>query len=251
MALIAGFDLSTRILLSVLSIFISFNARYMYTAGTVASIMLRFGTSLNYRRLAIWTIWKCVFDDFVVFLSVSEFRGIAIVAALMGSLRTFVHVPTPLVIAAYLPKERYIFYFQQIKYQRFSFFNSFSDLSPATAFIYFFKDSSYFWLVHLSVGYVMWPRAMWFAFMHLHFLWDCVQCLGSLKLYGFVYIREKSNQIQNERMYSISDLFKFSKVIRNHQRKNSLEITVLTSINNNLIRASHTNHVFLISLFCL
>lgn len=53
MALIAGFDLSTRILLSVLSIFISFNARYMYTAGTVASIMLRFGTSLNYRRLAI------------------------------------------------------------------------------------------------------------------------------------------------------------------------------------------------------
>lgn len=43
---------------------------------------------------------------FLVFLTVSDFKGMATVTAVMGFLRTWIHVPLPLIFAEYLPKER-------------------------------------------------------------------------------------------------------------------------------------------------
>lgn len=43
MALTAGFDLASRIFLSILSLFITVKARFIYTFGTIAIIISRFG----------------------------------------------------------------------------------------------------------------------------------------------------------------------------------------------------------------
>lgn len=40
------------------------------------------------------------------FLCVFDFYGMAIVTAIMGFLRTWIHVPLPLVFSEYLPQER-------------------------------------------------------------------------------------------------------------------------------------------------
>lgn len=42
-----------------------------------------------------------------VFLYVSEFLSVAVVTAVMGFLRTWIHVPLPLVFGDYLSRERY------------------------------------------------------------------------------------------------------------------------------------------------
>lgn len=41
------------------------------------------------------------------FLEVFDFKGLAIVSSVMGFLKTLVFLPTPLVLAEYLSKERY------------------------------------------------------------------------------------------------------------------------------------------------
>jgi hypothetical protein len=43
---------------------------------------------------------------FKAFLCVFDFNGMAIITAIMGFLRTWVHVPLPLVFAEYLSQER-------------------------------------------------------------------------------------------------------------------------------------------------
>lgn len=42
----------------------------------------------------------------LVFLSTFSFIGVAVVTAVMGFLRTWIHVPLPLVFAEYLKPER-------------------------------------------------------------------------------------------------------------------------------------------------
>lgn len=51
-------------------------------------------------------------DDllFVVFLSMFDFMELAIASAAMGFLKTFIHLPVPLVLAEHLPKERCILF---------------------------------------------------------------------------------------------------------------------------------------------
>lgn len=54
----------------------------------------------------------------LVFLEVYDFKGLAIVSAIMGFLKTLVFLPTPLVLAEYLSKRRYI---PIIKYYHITF----------------------------------------------------------------------------------------------------------------------------------
>lgn len=51
-------------------------------------------------------------DDllFVVFLSMFDFMGLSIASAAMGFLKTFIHLPVPLVLAEHLPEERCILF---------------------------------------------------------------------------------------------------------------------------------------------
>ncbi|XP_058058226.1 monocarboxylate transporter 7 [Anopheles bellator] len=80
----AGADLISRIFLAISSTFLNIKARYVYLAGALFTIVARFG-------------FLCVFD----------FYGMAIVTAIMGFLRTWIHVPLPLVFSEYLPQERF------------------------------------------------------------------------------------------------------------------------------------------------
>ncbi|XP_058121202.1 monocarboxylate transporter 7 [Anopheles ziemanni] len=80
----AGADLISRIFLAISSTCLNVKARYVYLAGALFTIAARFG-------------FLCVFD----------FYGMAIVTAIMGFLRTWIHVPMPLVFSEYLPQERF------------------------------------------------------------------------------------------------------------------------------------------------
>uniref|UniRef100_A0A182QJX4 Major facilitator superfamily (MFS) profile domain-containing protein n=1 Tax=Anopheles farauti TaxID=69004 RepID=A0A182QJX4_9DIPT len=80
----AGADLISRIFLAISSTCLNIKARYVYLAGALFTIIARFG-------------FLCVFD----------FYGMAIVTAIMGFLRTWIHVPLPLVFSEYLPQERF------------------------------------------------------------------------------------------------------------------------------------------------
>ncbi|XP_005186890.2 monocarboxylate transporter 9 [Musca domestica] len=80
----AAADLGSRIFLAFLAVFIQVPSRYIYLAGSFFTVLSRF-----------------------VFLNVSSFKGMAIITAVMGFLRTWIHVPLPLIFAEYLPKERF------------------------------------------------------------------------------------------------------------------------------------------------
>ncbi|XP_040157427.1 monocarboxylate transporter 7 [Anopheles arabiensis] len=80
----AGADLISRIFLAISSTCLNIKARYVYLAGALFTIVARFA-------------FLCVFD----------FYGMAIVTAIMGFLRTWIHVPLPLVFSEYLPQERF------------------------------------------------------------------------------------------------------------------------------------------------
>uniref|UniRef100_A0A182IPW6 Major facilitator superfamily (MFS) profile domain-containing protein n=1 Tax=Anopheles atroparvus TaxID=41427 RepID=A0A182IPW6_ANOAO len=80
----AGADLISRIFLAISSTCLNIKARYVYLAGALFTIVARFA-------------FLCVFD----------FYGMAIVTAIMGFLRTWIHVPMPLVFSEYLSQERF------------------------------------------------------------------------------------------------------------------------------------------------
>ncbi|XP_061396623.1 monocarboxylate transporter 9 [Musca vetustissima] len=80
----AAADLGSRIFLAFLAVFIQVPSRYIYLAGSFFTVLSRF-----------------------VFLNVYDFKGMAIITAVMGFLRTWIHVPLPLIFAEYLPKERF------------------------------------------------------------------------------------------------------------------------------------------------
>lgn len=71
-------------MLAVSSLCIQAKARYVYLAGAAVTILARF-----------------------VFLNVYDFRSMLAITCVMGFLRTWIHVPLPLVFAEYLPPERF------------------------------------------------------------------------------------------------------------------------------------------------
>ncbi|XP_030566197.1 uncharacterized protein LOC115766416 [Drosophila novamexicana] len=80
----AAADLLSRIFLAITAIFIQVPARYIYLAGALFTIFARI--ALN---------------------GITDFVGMACITAVLGFLRTWIHVPLPLVFADYLPKERF------------------------------------------------------------------------------------------------------------------------------------------------
>ncbi|XP_065365079.1 monocarboxylate transporter 9 [Calliphora vicina] len=80
----AAADLGSRIFLAFLAVFIQMPSRYIYLAGSFFTVISRF-----------------------VFLNAFDFKSMSIITAVMGFLRTWIHVPLPLIFAEYLPKERF------------------------------------------------------------------------------------------------------------------------------------------------
>ncbi|XP_053696195.1 monocarboxylate transporter 7 [Sabethes cyaneus] len=80
----AGADLLSRVFLAISSTCLNIKARYVYLAGALFTIMARFA-----------------------FLFVYDFHGMAIITAIMGFLRTWIHVPLPLVFSEHLPQKRF------------------------------------------------------------------------------------------------------------------------------------------------
>ncbi|TMW49112.1 hypothetical protein DOY81_005795 [Sarcophaga bullata] len=80
----AAADLASRIFLAFLAVFIQMPSRYIYLAGSFFTVISRF-----------------------VFLNAFDFKSMSIITAVMGFLRTWIHVPLPLIFAEYLPKERF------------------------------------------------------------------------------------------------------------------------------------------------
>lgn len=79
----AAADLFSRVFLAITTLCVQVKARNVYLAGAIFTILSRF-----------------------IFLKVSDFNGMLAVTAFMGFLRTWLHVPLPLVFAAHLPSER-------------------------------------------------------------------------------------------------------------------------------------------------
>lgn len=77
-------DLLSRIFLATTAIFIQVPARYIYLGGALFTVIAR-----------------------LAFDGISDFFGMACITAVLGFLRTWIHVPLPLVLADYLPKERF------------------------------------------------------------------------------------------------------------------------------------------------
>ncbi|XP_016949632.1 monocarboxylate transporter 7 [Drosophila biarmipes] len=80
----AAADLSSRIFLAITAVCIQVPSRYIYLAGAVLTVFARF-----------------------VFNGITDFTGMAYITAVIGFLRTWLHVPLPLVFADYLSKERF------------------------------------------------------------------------------------------------------------------------------------------------
>ncbi|XP_017871441.1 PREDICTED: monocarboxylate transporter 9 isoform X1 [Drosophila arizonae] len=80
----AAADLLSRIFLAITAIFIQVPARYIYLAGSLFTVFTRFA-----------------------FNGITDFVGMACITAVLGFLRTWIHVPLPLVFADYLPKDRF------------------------------------------------------------------------------------------------------------------------------------------------
>ncbi|XP_017050334.1 monocarboxylate transporter 9 [Drosophila ficusphila] len=80
----AAADLTSRIFLAITAVCIQVPSRYIYLAGAVLTVFARF-----------------------VFNGITEFVSMACITAVIGFLRTWLHVPLPLVFADYLSKERF------------------------------------------------------------------------------------------------------------------------------------------------
>lgn len=80
----AAADLFSRVFLAIASLCVQVKARNVYLTGAILTILSRF-----------------------LFLEVIDFNEMLAVTAFMGFLRTWLHVPLPLVFAEYLSSERY------------------------------------------------------------------------------------------------------------------------------------------------
>ncbi|GAB0097094.1 uncharacterized protein DMENIID0001_126920 [Sergentomyia squamirostris] len=80
----AAADVASRTFLALASTCIKVKSRYVYLAGAAFAVAARLAH-------------LCVFD----------FTGMAFIIGIMGFLRTWIHVPLPLVFAEYLPEKRF------------------------------------------------------------------------------------------------------------------------------------------------
>lgn len=79
-----AFDLLSRVIVAIVSLFVSIKARTFFLVGLTALVFGRF-----------------------VFLYVFSFYGLLMVMAFIGFVRTSLHIPMSLIFAEYLPSERY------------------------------------------------------------------------------------------------------------------------------------------------
>lgn len=77
------FDLLSRVIVAILSLFFSFKARPFFLIGLIALVFCR-----------------------IVFSFVFSFYGMLVVMACIGFVRTSLHIPMSLIFAEYLPSER-------------------------------------------------------------------------------------------------------------------------------------------------
>ncbi|XP_055912908.1 monocarboxylate transporter 7 [Eupeodes corollae] len=80
----AAADLISRVIIALSAIFVTVSSRHIYLAGSFFTFITRFA-----------------------FLEVFDYVNMAIVTAIMGFLRTWIHVTMPLVIGEYLSTERF------------------------------------------------------------------------------------------------------------------------------------------------
>lgn len=78
-----AFDLLSRVIVAILSLFFAFKARMFFLVGLSALVCGR-----------------------IVFLFVSSFHGMLVIMAFIGFIRTSLHIPMSLIFAEYLPSER-------------------------------------------------------------------------------------------------------------------------------------------------
>ncbi|KAH8275744.1 hypothetical protein KR026_004448, partial [Drosophila bipectinata] len=130
----AAADLSSRIFLAVTAVCIQVPSRYIYLAGAVLTVFARF-----------------------VFNGITEFTGMACITAVIGFLRTWLHVPLPLVFADYLSKERFatgygLFMFTQG--------NAMFLIGPIVGFIRD-KTKNYLLVFHILNGFMILCAVPW------------------------------------------------------------------------------------------
>ncbi len=78
-----AFDLLSRVIVAILSLFFSFKARHFFLVGLIALVVCR-----------------------IAFLFVFSFYGMLVVMAFIGFVRTSLHIPMALIFAEYLPSQR-------------------------------------------------------------------------------------------------------------------------------------------------
>ncbi|KQS30081.1 monocarboxylate transporter 7 [Drosophila erecta] len=130
----AAADLSSRIFLAITAVCIQVPSRYIYLAGAVLTVFARF-----------------------VFNGISDFMGMACITAVIGFLRTWLHVPLPLVFADYLPKERFA-----SGYGLFMFIqgNAIFLIGPVVGYIRD-KTKDYILVFHILNGFMILCAAPW------------------------------------------------------------------------------------------
>lgn len=102
-------DLISRIFITVMSLCLNTKARYVYMIGASLTILLRFGklyvnNMLN--QISSFHIVKSI--RISVFLHISDYLGMIIITAIMFFFHTWLYLPIQLVLAEYLPEERYV-----------------------------------------------------------------------------------------------------------------------------------------------
>lgn len=103
MAVDAGADLISRVFLAIMSVFVQPKARYIFLFGAVFTVIIRCGKCFkrNFENHLL-----TIFDRFVVLVYTTNLTAILIVIAIMGSIRTCLHVTVALIYGDHLPAER-------------------------------------------------------------------------------------------------------------------------------------------------
>lgn len=84
-----AFDLLSRVMIAILSIFVTFKSRTFFLIGLTALVFGRF-----------------------VLLYVDSFYTMLVIMAFIGFVRTSLHIPMSLIFAEYLPADRYVNFFR-------------------------------------------------------------------------------------------------------------------------------------------
>lgn len=102
----AAADMSSRVFLAVICFCFAVTARTIFLAGVIGAIFARFGINPTYKITMLNQI-VIPFSFFLVFLLLNDFIGMAIITAILGFLRAWLHVTLSLVFGEYLPQKRF------------------------------------------------------------------------------------------------------------------------------------------------